>query len=238
VSDLEALLELQEHDLTLERLLHRHHSLPERNALQVAETALADLDDRIGTTRTERDRVAKEEQHLDDEVRSLSDKATAVERRMYSGEVSSPRELQDMQSDVEQLRRHQGNVENRELELMEAREPLDATLAELAEQRVSTTAEIDRLTAALQAVEGEIIAAMKTERALRDAQAAGIDAALVQDYERARKEAKGAGAARLVGTTCQGCHLSIPAIEAEQIKRSGGQPLAHCDNCGAILVPS
>jgi predicted nucleic acid-binding Zn-ribbon protein len=40
-----------------------------------------------------------------------------------------------------------------------------------------------------------------------------------------------------VGTTCQGCHLSIPAIEAEQIKRSGGQPLAHCDNCGAILVP-
>ena len=40
---------------------------------------------------------------------------------MYSGSVSSPRELQAMQADVEQLRRHQRNLENRELELMEAR---------------------------------------------------------------------------------------------------------------------
>ena len=40
-----------------------------------------------------------------------------------------------MQADVEQLRRHQRGVENRELELMEAREPLDATSQELDGQR-------------------------------------------------------------------------------------------------------
>jgi len=48
--------------------------------------------------------------------------------------------------------------------------------------------------------------------------------------------AKGAAVARLVGTTCQGCHLSI--------RRRGGadqahrwSPLAHCDNCGASWFP-
>jgi predicted nucleic acid-binding Zn-ribbon protein len=235
--ELETLLTLQEHDSTLGQLLHRHQTLPERDALHDVETQAAALDARLGVTRAERDRLAREEQQLDDEARSLADKATEVEKRMYSGEVSSPRELQAMQSDVEQLKRHQRTIENRELELMEAREPLEATLAELEQQRASVATEVDRLTGALAEVEAAIIAEMQAERAARDETAAGIDAALVREYERCRAQAKGAGVARLLGTTCQGCHLSIPAIEAEQIKRSGGQPLAHCDNCGAILVP-
>lgn len=236
-SELETLLTLQEHDSALERLLHRHQTLPERDALHDAEAQAAALDARLGQTRSERDRLARDEQQLDDEARSLSDKATEVEKRMYSGEVSSPRELQAMQSDVEQLRRHQRTIENRELELMEAREPLEGALAQLEEQRAGVTAEVERLTTALGEAESGIIAEMQSERAARDEIAAGIDATLVREYERSRSQSKGAGVARLVGTTCQGCHLSVPAIEAEQIKRSGGQPLAHCDNCGAILVP-
>jgi hypothetical protein len=211
--------------------------LPERDALHGAESQATALDARLGETRAQRDRLAREEQQLDDEARSLSDKATDVEKRMYSGEVSSPRELQAMQSDVEQLRRHQRTIENRELELMEAREPLEVRLAELEQQRAGVGTEVDRLSAALAEAETTIIAEMQVERAARDEIAVGIDAGLVREYERCRAQAKGTGVARLLGTTCQGCHLSIPAIEAEQIKRSGGQPLAHCDNCGAILVP-
>ena len=236
-SELETLLTLQEHDSALERLLHRHQTLPERDALHDAESQATALDARLRDTRGERDHLAREEQQLDDEARSLSDKATEVETHMYSGEVSSPRELQAMQSDVEQLRRHQRTIENRELELMEAREPLEAALAELEQQRTGVGDEVDRLAGAMADAEREIIAEMQVERVARDQVAAGIDAALVREYERCRAQAKGVGVARLLGTTCQGCHLSIPAIEAEQIKRSGGQPLAYCDNCGAILVP-
>lgn len=236
-SELDVLLELQERDSTLERLLHRHHTLPARDALHEAEARAAQLDARLTATSADRDRVAREEQQLDDEARSLAGKATEVEARMYSGEVSSPKELQAMQADVEQLRRHQRTVENRELELMEVREPLDATVGDLEQQRAALTIEIDGHAATLGAAEAEIIAEMTTERSARDELAAGIDPALVREYERCRSLAKGAGVARLVGTTCQGCHLSIPAIEAEQIKRSGGHPIAHCDNCGAILVP-
>jgi predicted nucleic acid-binding Zn-ribbon protein len=156
---------------------------------------------------------------------------------MYSGEISSPRELQAMQSDVDQLRKHQRNVENRELELMEAREPLDATLGELGQHRSALDGELERIRRTLADAEAELIAEMRDERTARDAIAAGIDDQLVKEYERCRAHAQGVGVARLVGSTCQGCHLSIPAIEAEQIKKSAGDPLAYCDNCGAILVP-
>jgi len=234
---LESLLALQERDGALDRLRHRHQTLPERDALVRAEADAAALDARLDTTRAERDGVARDEQKLDDEARSLGAKAVEVEAKMYSGEISSPRELQAMQSDVEQLRRHQRNVENRELELMEAREPLDTALAELEQHRSLLDGELDRIRRTLADAEAVIIAEMREERAARDAIAAGIDDGMVKEYERCRAQAQGVGVARLVGTTCQGCHLSIPAIEAEQIKKSAGDPLAYCDNCGAILVP-
>jgi predicted nucleic acid-binding Zn-ribbon protein len=234
---LESLLALQERDGALDRLLHRHRSLPERDALSRAETDAAALETRLAATRADRDGVARDEQKLDDEARSLGAKATEVEAKMYSGEISSPRELQAMQADVDQLRKHQRNVENRELELMEVREPLDAALAELEQHRSLLDGELERIRRTLADAEAVIVAEMGEERAARDRIAATVDDGLVNEYERCRAQAHGVGVARLVGTTCQGCHLSIPAIEAEQIKKSAGDPLAYCDNCGAILVP-
>jgi uncharacterized protein len=236
-ADLEVLLALQERDGALDRLRHRHQTLPERDALARGEADAAVLDARAATARAERDDVAREEQRLDDEARSLAAKATEVEAKMYSGEISSPRELQAMQSDVEQLRRHQRGLENRELELMETREPLDATVAELEEHGSLLAGELDRIRRALADAEAVIAAEAKQEREARDEIAAGIDPALVKEYERCRSQTQGVGVARLVGTTCQGCHLSIPATEVERIKRSAGNPIAYCDNCGAILVP-
>jgi predicted nucleic acid-binding Zn-ribbon protein len=236
-AELDALLALQERDGALDRLRHRHQTLPEREALARGEADAAALDARAATVRAERDEVARDEQRLDDEARSLAQKATEVEAKMYSGEISSPRELQAMQSDVEQLRRHQRGLENRELELMETREPLDATVNELDEHRSVLAGEIDRIRRTLTEAEAVITAEAKQEHEARDAIAAGIDPALVREYERCRNQAQGVGVARLVGNTCQGCHLTVPATEVERIKKSAGNPLAFCDNCGAILVP-
>ena len=66
---------------------------------------------------------------------------------------------------------------------------------------------------------------------------AAVPDSLLADYERRRAQNKGAGAARLVGATCQACHLTIPSTEAERIRRAAGSEVAYCDNCGAILVP-
>ena len=72
-----------------------------------------------GACRRRRDELARQETRLDDEARvARKRRRRSVDTKMYSGEVSSPRELQAMQADVEQLQRHQRDVENRELEIM------------------------------------------------------------------------------------------------------------------------
>jgi predicted nucleic acid-binding Zn-ribbon protein len=232
-----ALLSLQEHDAALDRLRHRHESLPERATLTRAETVARALAGEIGALTAQRDELAREEQRLDDEAKSLGEKAKAVDKKMYSGEIGSPKELQSMQADIDQLLRHREAVEANELELMEQREPIEAQLAELDGRRRALAGEVAQAQRTLAASEQEIAAEATVEQSARDAIATGVDAALLAEYETVRARNNGAGAARLVGVTCQGCHLTIPSTEAERIKKAASGTIAHCDNCGAILVP-
>src|SRR5512132_3340957 len=232
---LDTLLELQTRDTASDRLRHRRDTLPERSALESVRAELSTAATQLAEVTGQREEVAREEQRLDDEARSLEDKAAEVERRMYSGEVTSPRELQALQADVEQLRRHRRGLEDRELEVMERRESFEPAVDQL-RARVGEL-EAERLGAVWAEVEGEIDEELAGESAARDEIAATVDASLLEDYERCRERARGIGAARLNGNTCQGCHLSIPSVEAERIRKSPPGTVAHCDNCGCILVP-
>jgi hypothetical protein len=234
---LDGLLELQEHDSAIDRLRHRRETLPERGVLRAAEATLAELTGRIDVLAGRRDEVGREEQRYDDEARSLEEKAAEVERKMYSGEIASPRELQAMQADVDQLRRHRRGVEDRELAVMEQREAFDREIGALETGATERRAEADRARQSLAEQEGAIDAELGVETAARDELAGATPDELLAEYERCRQRARGIGAARLVGGTCQGCHLSIPTIEAERIRRAPPGTVAHCDNCGCILVP-
>jgi predicted nucleic acid-binding Zn-ribbon protein len=236
VSALETLLALQARDLSLDRLHHRHATLAERETVARLVAEAAALTTRHDALTVERDALASEETRLDDEARKLEGKAKDVEAKMYSGEISSPRELQAMQADVTQLRRHQRDVENRELEVMEQREPLDESLAALAAERVLLDAQLDEQRASLAAAEQRLEAEMAVEHEARTSLVDELDSALVAAYEERRAKATGVGAARLVGATCQGCHLTIPATEVEQIRKAPEGSIAYCDNCGCILV--
>ena len=234
---LDTLLELQTRDTAIDRLRHRRDTLPERAALESVQAEQEVVGQQAAEATARREEVAREEQRFDDEARSLEDKAAEVERRMYSGEVTSPRELQALQADVDQLRRHRQGLEDRELEVMERRESLDTAVADLRRRAAELDAETERLGGALGEVEGEIDGEMAVERSARDEIAAAVDDGLLADYEQCRHRARGMGAARLNANTCQGCHLSIPSVEAERIRKSPPGTVAHCDNCGCILVP-
>ena len=119
---LEQLLVVQEHDSAIDHLRHRRATLPERAALTRAEAVIRELESPIAEVRGRLDAITRDVKRLEDEASSASAKVTEVEGSMYSGSITSPRELQAMQGEVEQLRRHQRALEDRELELMESQE--------------------------------------------------------------------------------------------------------------------
>jgi predicted nucleic acid-binding Zn-ribbon protein len=135
------------------------------------------------------------------------------------------------------LHRRRSDLEDEELEVMEQREALDGELATLDAAIAVLQAREAELRTLIAQAEVEIDGEIANETAARAELATPIAETLLRDYERRRTQNRGAGAARLVGTTCQACHLTIPSTEAEQIRKGAGAVVSYCDNCSAILVP-
>ncbi len=238
MDSLEPLIVVQEHDLALDRLRHRHATLPERALVPSAESDIVALDGEIAARRVPLGDLARTEQKYEDEAQKLAEQAEAANTKLYSGEITSPKELQALQADVDMLRKHQAAVEEQAIAVMEEREPLEAELADVEARRSGRDAELDAARVALGAAVAEVDAEIVAEQALRDAAATTIDAPVLTLYERCRANSPTrVGAARLVGQSCQGCHLTIPATEVDALRKAPPGTVAHCDNCGAILIP-
>jgi uncharacterized protein len=239
MTSLEQLLVVQEHDSALEQLRHRRANLAERQVLTRAEAVIHSLAGPLTEATDRRDVVTRDVRRLEDEAVASATKVKEVEAAMYSGSVTSPRELQAMQADVEQLQRHQRALEDRELELMERQEAIDEELATLRSRIEQAERDIAGAQVALETNEAAIDREVAAESAARAEAAADIPPDLLALYGRCREQARGIGVARLVGSTCQGCRLTIPATEVARIRKAGVTATPeHCDNCGAILVPS
>ncbi|HLF41690.1 MAG TPA: C4-type zinc ribbon domain-containing protein, partial [Acidimicrobiia bacterium] len=211
-------------------------NLPERAALVERAAALADLQATLAEVTERRDEVLREERRLDDEVRTLEAKAKSEDQRMYSGTISSPKELQAMQADIEHLRRRARELEDTELEVLEQREVLDAEVAEIEAAVAAVRAEIESMEAAVAEQEAVIDGELATETSAREGLAAAIAPNVMNLYEKVRAANRGVGAARLTGTNCGACHLSLPATEVDRIRHLPPDVIVRCEHCGALLV--
>ena len=236
MSHWESLLAVQAHDTRVDQLSHRLANLPERVRLAALADEVAEVDRQIATVDQRRGELSRSQQRLEDEIASLSERANQAEKQLYSGAVSNPRELQALQDDIASIRRRIGQIEDDELEIMELTEPVDAQLATLDAQREALDADTRSVEAAL----AETSTALEAERAEvlaeRDAAAADVPSDLWPEYDRLRAQFGGIAIARLVGATCQGCHLALPAVEVDRIRKLSPDEPVHCEECGRLLV--
>jgi predicted nucleic acid-binding Zn-ribbon protein len=230
------LLELQEHDTRVDQLRHRLATLPERAELAAIEARRRAIDAGTAETRRTRDELAGRQATLEQQIESARQRRAELERRMFGGQVGGARELSAMDDEVRQLGRHVHELENRELEVMEEREPLEGELqaADVERDALDTRArELDqRVADAAKELDAEISAELEARAPI----VAVLPEALLSRYEALRKKLGGTGAARLAGSSCTGCHLTLPAMEVDRIKHAPPEAVITCDNCGRILV--
>ena len=232
----ERLLELQEHDTRIDQLRHRRANLPERAELAQVETARRTLDARSAEVQARRDEHGAHQAALEEQIESSKKRRAELERRMYGGTVTAGRELQAMDEEVRHLGRHVSELEDREIEVMEALEPLDATLQANEIERDSLDGRAGELRGAIADAEKEIEVELQAELTPRQPLADALPPELLVRYEALRTKLGGTGAARLVGNSCSGCHLTLPAMEVDRIRKAAPDAVITCDNCGRILV--
>jgi predicted nucleic acid-binding Zn-ribbon protein len=233
---LHQLLDVQEHDTRLDQLRHRRESHPLRVELAGAEEVAAGTEARRSELGARLQELADHQARLEAEVAEAESRLAALDKRMYSGEVSAPRDLQAMADQADGLKRRRTDIEDRILQVMEEREPLDAEAARLEDEAARAGREVDRIRAALQESEGEIRAEEELAGGQRAELASGIPPDVLARYEVLRKRLGGVAVARLVNGVCGGCHLALPATELDHLRHLPADAFVACEQCGRILV--
>jgi predicted nucleic acid-binding Zn-ribbon protein len=230
------LLVVQELDTTTDQLRHRLATLPERAALTTAAASRDDVTARLSDAEARRSAVRREQKRIEDEVASVEDKATHVNGQLYGGTITSPKELEALQHELDGLHARQHDLEDHVIEQMELAEPIDEELSSLAEELETSEQRVTVATAELDVAAADTTAELDAATARRAETVTTIPDELLARYEGIRKRAGGVGAARLAGNRCEGCHLAIPSAEAEEIRRAPVDEIVVCPECDRILV--
>lgn len=232
----DTLLDVQSHDTRLDQIDHLLEHLPARSDRDAAAQAVRDIEAQIETVTEQRNELARQQKRLDDEIASVEAKRVSVNETLYGGTVTSAGELQDLSKEVEALSRRITQLEDQDIEFMEQLEPVDAELLRLTTEGEQHAAALEQAELQLIAAEAELAAERDVEQGARDELAASVDTALLAEYEVLRGGRGGIGVAKLTGTQCGGCHLTLSAVEAARIRKDP-ETVTHCEECGRLLVP-
>jgi hypothetical protein len=226
------LLLLQDTDLALDKALARlseiEIGLGESEELVSAREAATERAVAVAALRAQQ----KDLEVIADEVRN---KAAEIEKKLYGGTVKNPKELQDYDAELRNLkdltRKRDDDVLGLLMQVEEAdkeRQAADDVVAGIeAEWRVSQ----DHLRAEKAEIE-PVAARLKAER---EAQATDVDRRLIGLYDILRERRGGTAVARVERGMCQGCRITLP-MSVLQRARGVGSPVIQCVSCERILL--
>lgn len=234
---LPVLLDVQAHDLTLDRLAYRLRELAERRQLEELNRRCAALDRQLAETEESRAELSRRQDEIESHVQALVARVKAIEHRLRSGAAGSYRDQEAMATETASLEEQRRRFEDDELEIMEKLEPLEEQLAAITAELADLDAQRKSASEQVAAAEAAIAAERATVVAERAPLVALLPLELGASYERLRSKLGGIGAARLVDGACSGCHLRLPSKERDLILHAQAGTVFYCDQCGRILVP-
>lgn len=230
------LLELAEIDAELTRLEHRRRGLPEHAELSRLEQRDRELRDELAVLQAQEGDLRREQAKAEADVEQVRTRIDRDRARLDAGQVSSPRELENLQSEIESLHRRQSDLEEVVLDVMERQETTGSRLQAAGAEREQVGADAGVAIASRDVALAEIGEQGGKAADRRAAVLADEPAELVDLYERLRVQHGGVGAAALRRGRCEGCHLSLNTVDLNAIRAAAADEVLRCEECRRILV--
>ena len=229
------LLELAELDAELSRLDHRRRTLPENAEFERARQRDTELRDELATLEASGSDLTRDQAKAERDVDQVRTRIERDRARLDAGQVSSPRELENLQSEIVSLERRQGDLEEVVLEVMEKLEEVTRRRDAQSGEHAALGGQLEQIAARRDAAFAEIDEHAGKARDARDGIAADLPADLLSLYDRLRTQHT-VGAAVLRNGRCEGCHLSLNTVDLGRIRAAPPDEVLRCEECRRILV--
>ena len=157
------------------------------------------------------------------------------QKKLYSGSVTNPKDLEDLQLESESLNKYLLVLEERQLEAIlemdEAQNDFNNASSEAASINLKMESEHTDLTAEKKDLEHSITEAA----AQKDSFLSSNDIPDLQTYLSLRKSSGGIAVTLMVASSCSSCGANIPSAIAQEARSP--VKLAFCPTCRRILHP-
>ena len=165
------------------------------------------------------------------EIDDIVPKLTAAEETLFSGRIKNPKELTNLQHEVDALKAKRDQLEEKALDIMDQVELSETSVARISNQLETLKADWQRQQQQLSDELERLKAILSDLRHKRQLLSDEIEPQAIEFYQELREE-KGTAVARVEQGICRGCRISLPTTELQQA-RSGN--LVQCSSCGRIL---
>lgn len=234
MSEGETLLMLVEHDLAISRAEKLLEELPEKRAVLRFRKRLREIESVLAKAEAYCRKTEALISKSNDEAALVQAKIDSEQAKVLSGDVTNPKELQNLTRELDALKRKKDAIEHGELALMEKAEAGSAQISKIRETLEDGAAKERTLIEEFKVAGGKLQTEIMRHKEARASAAASLPAELLRRYESLREAKHGIAAGELKGDLCTACRTSIPAQEAQAIQ--AGPEIAECPNCRRMLV--
>lgn len=169
-------------------------------------------------------------------VESFHEKGEHLESKLYGGTVRNPRELKDMQVELNLLREQQQQKEESLLMALAVTEETEQSHGSLksALQEIQAARQKERKQLLNEKTHLQKDSAVLEEK--RQGLTSLVDTAHLKLYDSLRSTRQGQAVAKVERGICQGCRISLPT-KMVQLARTAQKPV-QCPSCSRILYAS
>ena len=224
------LIELNDIDLLVDvsrtRLAEIAEALKEPEALRSARKALTQVE-------TEQAQLRARQQAAELAQNKVVAKLARDEQRLYGGKVHSPKELEDLQADVQQSHRQRSQCEDELLEILIALESADERQVAARAALAHVMAEWEATQTRLRGEQARLTQRLAGEQTRQAGARAAVPAQYLTTYDALRPRRGGRAVARIDGDACSACRVAVSPTKVEAARY--GDELVFCENCGRML---
>ncbi len=231
-----ALLELQAIDTDIDRTTHKQRTLPQTAAAAEMTARAADLADAAVRAQTRVQDLTRALRKAEDDVASVRARSDRDRTLLSSGQVTSGKQLSDLEHEVASLERRQADLEDAELEVMEAVEAAESEVTAIAAQRERVDAD---LALAIEARD-DALDGLANERADLDQRRTVVVGELPGDLVALYVKLRHGGSTIAAGLfrfgRCEACQMELSTADLSAVRSAEPDEVLRCPECRAIIV--
>ena len=222
------LYQLQEADLELES---NEQALEQISGQLGKSQAVVATQDKLAMEKEHLEELQKQQHSIEWEVDGLTVKLSDAQKELYSGRITNPKELTNLQHEAEGLKAQRSQLEDKLLEIMEQVEMTSASIVSISGELKTLEDDWNHRQQQLSRDMEQLKARLSDLKNKRQLLSAEIDPQAIEVYSTLKRQ-RGTAVVKVEQGICRGCQLSLPASDMQQV-RGGG--LVQCSSCGRIL---